>query len=297
MRYHLIIILTGLLIGLLIAQEEKTVNKTFEGIEEIEIELVLGDCEITKGADNKIHVLVTYTHSSDNFEPIFRERSGRLNLEEKFRGKNGEGDSHWELKIPDGIEVEFESATGNLLLTNLTTELEGSSGTGNIEVRNSSGEFELNSGTGKVEIKDSQGEFELNSGTGRVSVEMCEGEFDANSGTGKVEAINIKVNSKGDFNSGTGDVTVISPSGENFTLEINSGTNDAVLDMKGQKLKGYFEFRTQARSGKIRCSEKWDTEEEYQEGRTTYLKKSFTRGETNPRYYISSGTGDAELKK
>jgi hypothetical protein len=126
---------------------------------------------------------------------------------------------------------------------------------------------------------------------------MCEGDFDANSGTGEVEAKNIILDNEGEFNSGTGDVSVISPGGQNFTLEINSGTNDALLDMRGQKLKGYFEFTTQAGSGKIRSSEKFDKEEEYQEGRTTYLKKSFTRGGSNPKYYISSGTGDAELKK
>ena len=67
--------------------------------------------------------------------------------------------------------------------------------------------------------------------------------------------------------------------------------------MKGQELKGYFEFQIQEGSGKIRCPEKFDNEEEYQKGNRTYLKKSFTRGDANSRYYISSGTGDAELKK
>jgi hypothetical protein len=296
MKFYSVIIIMVFFLSVLWAQEEKSLNKTFEGIEKIEINLVLGSCEITRGNDQKISIKLTYTHSEDYFEPVLRQVSNRLTVEEKFRGKNGEGDSYWILEIPDGMDIEFESATGNLFMTGVEAELDGSSGTGNIEISNASGEFDLSSGTGNIEVKDSKGDFELNSGTGKVILEMCEGDFDANSGTGKVEASKIKLRYSGEFNSGTGEVMVKSPSGGDFTLEVNSGTNDAVLDMRGQKLTGYFELKTKKGAGKIRSSEKFDKEEEYKESGSTYLKKSFTRGSADPKFYISSGTGDAELK-
>jgi hypothetical protein len=292
-----IIFLGLLIVNLLFAQTEKVVEKTFDDVSKIELDLVLGDCEISRGTDSKVKVRLTYSHSEDYFEPSFRFSDGRLLLEEHFNGKNGEGDSYWVLEVPNGLDIEFESATGNLVVSNLETELDGSSGTGNIELSNSSGEFDLNSGTGNIKVKDSKGEFELNSGTGRVSLENCEGEFDANSGTGKVEAENIVVDIEGEFNSGTGEVTVIAPSGDDFTMEINSGTNDAVLNMKGKKLEGYFELKADSRSGKIRSSVKFDKEEELNEGDSKTIKKSVTFGKSTPKYYISTGTGSAELKK
>ena len=84
--------------------------------------------------------------------------------------------------------------------------------------------------------------------------------------------------------------------GDDFDLRLNSGTGDAVLDMKKQPLAGYFEFRAHARRGEIECPEKFDTEEKGGSDNDEYVLKSFTRGKKSPRYFISTGTGTAELK-
>jgi len=130
-----------------------------------------------------------------------------------------------------------------------------------------------------------------------VVVEDCQGDFDVNSGTGKVIAKNLTIEREAEFHSGTGSAEMTAPSGKDFDLEINSGTGDAVLDMQGKSLEGYFEFQAHSRKGEIICPEKFDKEEEYGENGETYLRKSFTRGKETPRYFISTGTGEAELRK
>jgi len=104
----------------------------------------------------------------------------------------------------------------------------------------------------------------------------------------------ININNEAEFNSGTGDAEVTDPTGEDFDLSINSGTGDATLKLDGTPLEGYFEFSTT--SGNIKCSVDFDEETEYSEGYDKSIRKSFTKGKKIPRYFISSGSGTAELE-
>jgi len=277
----------------LFSQGKKEIEKSFDAKEQVKIKLVLGDCLIKASPDDKIHVQLVYSYNDDYFEAKFREKSKSITIQEKFYGQTGGGFSKWMISVPQKTEVEFESATGDLNLEGVNGIFDGNSGTGNIEVLDSKGEFELNSGTGSVIVERSEGEFELNSGTGRVKIEDCIGEFDANSGTDRVRAHNITIETEGEFNSGTGDVEVFRPQGKDFDLSVSSGTNDATVIMDGLPIEGFFEFTASARSGDIDCPIDFDTEEESGDE----VRKSFTRGKKSPRYYISTGTGTAELKR
>ena len=309
-------ILSLILAASLFAQEEKKINKTFDKKNRIRIKLVLGDCNIKKSNDNKIHVNLVYSYSDENFEAIFRERSSYIELREKFHGDNDRGESRWTISIPEGVDIDFKSATGGISIEKVNAEIDGNTGTGDIEIMDASGQYDLSSGTGRVDISDSKGEFDLSSGTGRVEVGNSEGEFDLRSGTGNVmiedskgnfnlssgtgdvEANNITIEDDGEFSSGTGDAEVISPNGENYDLTVSSGTNDATLDMNGKSIEGYFEFTCQERRGRIDCPIKFDDEEKYERNNhNTYLRKSFTKGKKSTRYYIKTGTGKAKLKR
>jgi DUF4097 and DUF4098 domain-containing protein YvlB len=281
----------------LLAQGKKEIEKTFEAKDLVKIKIVLGDCFIKASPDEKVHVHLVYSYDDEYFEAKFREKSSSIVIQEKFYGQNGDGFSKWTISLPENTEVDFESATGDLNLEGVNCEIDGNTGTGSIEVLDVSGRFDLNTGTGSILVEGSNGEFDLNSGTGRVKIEDCVGEFDANSGTGRVRAHNITIETEGEFNSGTGDVEVSRPQGKDFDLSVNSGTNDATVDMDGLPIEGYYEFEASARSGDIDCPVEFDTEEEYYEGGGDQVRKSFTRGKKSPRYFISTGTGTAELKE
>jgi hypothetical protein len=284
----------------LFGQAEEIIEKTFPKKDEVKFKLALGEANITKSTDDKIHVRLEYTYDKDRFEAKFIEKEKSLILEEKFHGNghnNHGGEGIWNVSIPGGVEIEFNSGTGGLTLEGVDVEVDGNSGTGSIEVRDAKGEFKLNSGTGDVEAAGSTGDFDLNSGTGNVVVMECKGDFEGNSGTGDVEASDITIETTANFNSGTGDAEVVSPNGADYDLTVSSGTGDALLDFSGKPLQGRFEFTCHARRGRIVCPEKFDSEEKYEEGDQTYLKKTFTRGKDSPQYFISTGTGKAELKK
>ena len=275
---------------------EEKVDKEFSAKKEVRIKLVLSDCELTASTNKKIQVHHESTYDPDRYRVIMEERGDRLYLEEKFYDDHPGGSAHWKVAVPPGTEVEFNSATGDLTVKGFKGELEGNSGTGDIDLENSDGEFDLNSGTGNIIVKASSGEFDLNSGTGTVRINDAKGDFKANSGTGRCQANNITILREGEFNSGTGDVRVEKPVGDEFDLEINSGTGDAILDLQGQPVIGYFEFKAHARRGDIECPVEFDEEERGGRDDNEYMRKSFTREKRSPRYFISTGTGTAELK-
>ncbi|UCE22429.1 MAG: DUF4097 family beta strand repeat protein [Candidatus Aminicenantes bacterium] len=301
--------------ALLAAPEEK-LDKTFSKKDEIRFKLVLGDCHLKKSSDGRIHVHLVYSYEPDmSYEPRMEERRNTLYLEEKMHGNNPKGYSTWTVEVPDDIEIDFKSATGNLVVEGLNIEIDGSTGTGdidliqvegeydlstgtgNIELSQVKGEYDLSSGTGNVYASDSEGEFELSSGTGYVKIKNCKGNFEASSGTGDVSAEGLTIDLDGEFSSGTSDVEVSFPDGTDFELRISSGTDDAILNMNGKQIKGYFEFTCQERRGRIVCPVKFDKEEEYRKNDQTYLRKSFTQGKDVPKVYIKTGTGTARLKK
>ncbi len=244
----LFVFLNFMVSAALLAAPEEKVDKTFSKKDEIRFKLVLGDCNLKKSSDGRIHVHLVYSYEPDmSFESRIEERGGRLYLEEKMRGNNPKGYSTWTVEVPDDIEIDFKSATGSLTVEGLNLEIDGSTGTGDINLSQVKGKYDLSSGTGDVEAYDSEGEFELSSGTGNVEIQNCKGNFDVNSGTGNVKAEGITLEFDGEFSSGTGDAEVSFPDGTDFELRVSSGTDDAILNMNGKQVKGYFEFTCHAR--------------------------------------------------
>jgi hypothetical protein len=291
------LLLNSIIVLPLIATDKKEIDKSFSEKDKMRIKLVLGDCYLKNSTDGKINIHIIHSYPEDSFEARFREKGNALIIEEKLYGRNSDGNSSWTIAIPKDIEIDFESATGDLILENVTLEIEANTGTGNIEADNVNGKIDLSTGTGNIEVINSEGDLELNSGTGRVIIEDSKGNFDANSGTGDVEVKNITIEDEADLNSGIGDVEAVSPRGTDFDLSINSGTNDAILDMNGSPIEGYFEFTAHSRKGRIVCPIEFDKEDEYSNGDGKYIRQSFTKGKNTPRYFISTGTGKAKLIK
>lgn len=296
-------------------REAKIVEKTFDGIESLRIDLVLGGCRIEQGRGNGVSVRLEYTYDDDEFEFDMQERGSTLYLEEDFEGDNVKGDSEWTITVPKGIDIQFESATGGLEVVGVTGEIEANSGTGSIVIADFDGEVDANSGTGHVSVTGSKGEFEVNSGTGRITIDDCTGDIDANSGTGSVvvmkakgdfkvnsgtgnvEARNIELLESGDFNSGTGRAEIDLPKGGSYELEVSSGTGNAVVECGGRKIDAYVEMTAKKRNGRISSSFDFEGEEEFTRHDDEYVRKYFTSGSGSSKIKISTGTGTAKLKK
>jgi len=295
--------------------EAKVVEKQFDGIETLRIELVLGGCRIEQGRGDAVSVRLEYTYDDDEYEFDMDAHGGTLRLEEEFDGHDVKGESDWTITVPKGIDIRFESATGGLEVVGVTGELEASSGTGSMEITDFDGELDVSSGTGHVSVTGSKGEFDISSGTGKVTIDDCSGLFDASSGTGgvvvmktkgdieassgtgNVEARDIEILENGEFSSGTGRAEIDLPKGKSYDLEVSSGTGHAVVDCAGRKIDGYVEMTAKKRSGRISSAFDFEGSEEFERHDDTYVRKYFTAGDGSCNIKISTGTGTAKLKK
>jgi hypothetical protein len=175
----LFVFLSFMVSAALMAAPEEKVEKTFSKKDEIRFKLVLGDCQLKKSSDGRIHVHLVYSYEPDmSYEPRIKERGDTIYLEEKMRGNNPKGYSTWTVEVPDDIEIDFKSATGNLAVEGVKIEVDGNTGTGNIELNQVKGEYDVSTGTGNIEVYESQGEFDVSSGTGRVKIKNSKGYFE-----------------------------------------------------------------------------------------------------------------------
>lgn len=298
-RMIVLILFATLFSASLLFAGDHEVNKSFTFKKKVRVKLVLSDCEFVASADKNINVSVKFNYDPDEYEVSFKEKSSSITMKEEFRNSSGNhsGDSNWKIAVPKDVKIDFNSATGDIEIHKVEIRIDANTGTGEISIRDSKGEFDINTGTGDIEVSNSEGEFDLNTGTGSVDIKESSGSFSANSGTGNVKARMITIVDDADFNSGTGDVKIIHPLGSNYDLSLNSGTDDAILDLDGVPVDGYFELSANARRGDIDCPVKFDKEEEIDHGNNKSLRKSFTRGKSKNRFFIGTGNGTAKLIK
>jgi hypothetical protein len=297
------------------SQEEKTVEKSFDGVESIDLNTASGDCIVKKGGGNDVKVVVTYTYDEDDYTPKMDQNGSRLKLEEKFHDNNVRGSSKWELTVPDGLSIEFNSGSGDLELSDLKGEIDFNTGSGDAHIENFDGELKCNSGSGNFELKNIKGEAKVNSGSGDhhisdsdvyakantgsgdVKVNDSKGGYKLNTGSGDVEAARIALTEEGNFNTGSGDVEVILEAALVDNVSANSGSGDAVVDFNGNEIEGEVVMTCKKRGGNIKAPFKFDKEEEIDRNGEIYLKKTAKFGSKDILIEVGTGTGTAEIRK
>ncbi len=279
------------------AQKPKELKQTFEKMDRIKIETVSGDCVIERSETSQISLVVISAYDPpDSFEPRIKERGSTLHLSEKMRRSNS-GYSTWVLTVPDGVEIDFSSASGDLSISEVRGQFASSTASGDIEVDNATGEFEFSSASGDVRLDGCAGEFDISTASGDIRVDGCTGLFDLSSASGDVVARNLKFEDDADFSAASGDVDVQLGAVCEFDLEISSASGSATLDLNSYEPKGRFELVAKVHSGDIDCPFDFDEEETFERHGDEYVMKSFSRGGSEPVITISTASGEAELRK
>ena len=86
MKYFSSIVLTGIFLiscTTTHSQEEKTVEKSFEGIQSIKLSTASGDCKISKGDGDAVLVRVIYTYAVDLYTPKMEKNGSMFSLFKK----------------------------------------------------------------------------------------------------------------------------------------------------------------------------------------------------------------------
>ena len=277
---------------------QKTIERTFDGIDEIDMSLGSGDAVFEKGSGDKVQLVLR--HSFDSYQPTIEKRGDKLFIREEQRNGNWSrsGSATWTFTIPDGLELEFNTGSGDVSVEGLEMDARVNSGSGDFEIASASGEYKMNTGSGDVEIRKSEGRYRMNTGSGDVELSDVAADIDANTGSGDIEADGLTVAGSCNLNSGSGDVEVSLAGPLDYDISVNSGSGDAVVDFNGAKIEGTIVMQANKRHGRIVAPFKFDTEEEIDNGGSSpTLRKTVKLGDKDVRINIGTGSGTAQVKE
>ncbi len=259
------------------AESKQNITRTFSKRNIVKIKIFNGDCVVEKSGDENIQVQLEHSFTAKVFKPIFMEKKYSLVLKEKIRG-SASGKSTWFLKVPDNTFVVFTSASGNLSVKGLKSDVTGETGSGNFE------------------ISDFKGKLKLNTGYGNIHIAHTKGSFDIFTAKGDIQADSIEMESSGEFATARGNVSVSLAVSSEYDLTLSSALGDVVLDYKDNAMKGYFEFTARASEADIISAVSFDKEEEFYKDKIRYLRKSLTKGLDLPKILIKVHIGKAVFK-
>ena len=314
-RLFFTIILATLLFSCSIAQEEKTVEKSFEGLDKIEADFASGDLTLVKGSSSTVYVKLVYTYDDDHFTPEFEQNGSKLEIEENFKRGNNNGYSKWTITMPDGIEIEINTASGDISADGLEVDIDSNSGSGDIDLSDISGDLDANTGSGDIDLEDYDGEISVNTGSGDIKVSDTEGEislnagsgditlssvnadFSVNTGSGDISGEQLTIAGSSSFNSGSGDTEVSLAKALDHNISLNSGSGNAELDFNGNEISGFITMKATKGRGDIVAPFKFDKEEEEEQGNQTIIKKTAKIGSKAVNINIGTGSGKAVIGK
>ena len=301
--------------SLTLAARENEVHKEFDGVKSVRLRTVSGDCIVKTHRSDKVVVDLFYDVDPEGaFDYEMDERRGRLVIKERWKGSSS-GDVNWALTVPEGVDVEFTTASGDLEVTGPVGEVEASTASGDIELDNANGDIEVSTASGDVTIIGGDGELKVSTASGDVNAEKIAGDaristasgeieisdskgiFELSCASGEITAEDIVVEGSSTFSTASGSVKVILAETAEYDLSLSAASGDVTLDYNGNPVKGYFEFKSRKRRGRITCPFDFDEEEEYERWDQTYVWKWFSKGGDEPEISLSTASGKITLKK
>ena len=309
------------LAGAMNAFAQERIEKSFSGVENLRLKTASGNGIIKKGNGNEVKIVLEYTYDEDDYTPTFDQNASTLVIEEEFRRSRWtKGYAEWTLEIPDGMDVNFKTGSGNIEVSGLDIMINAGSGSGNIEMDDMTGEFSAstgsgnltfnqlegplsaNTGSGSIRIERLSGNANLNTGSGNIRLRDAQGEFGVNTGSGNLEFQAATIMGKSTFNTGSGNVTVNLAAQLNHDMSLNTGSGNATLDFDGQEIAGRFimkasdkddisaPFRFDKESGNGNDDRGW-------RGRRGSYTKEATIGNKDIVVRISTGSGRAIVRE
>lgn len=293
------------------AQSE--IDQNFSGISAIDISTGSSDCIVKKGTGSEVNVKLDHTFG-DDFKPTVEKRGNKLVIKETYKNGSNRGQATWTLTIPNGTDLKFNTGSGDFEATDLEVDLTLNAGSGDFELQDIKGDITSNAGSGDLELQDFSGQLNVNVGSGDLEIENASGQVKLNCGSGDIELSNINATiaanvgsgdisaervtlaGKGDFNSGSGDVSVDLAATPTSNVSVNSGSGDAHLDFSGNDINGTVIMTANKKNGEIEAPFSFDNVEEIDNGSDhVTVKKTAKLGNSSVVIKIGTGSGTASV--
>ncbi len=289
-------------------------NRLFTPKELIDIQLVSGSCRINAGPADAIHVRVVHRYGpADKFTATLSEEDNLLRLREEFFSL-ARSQTEWTIEAPPQTQFRIHSASGDIILTELTGPIEVESVSGDIKVRGTTGRLALKTATADIDLANCVGDITAETGSGLIKAQTLDGtlHFTTNSGpikskdlsgqlsfysnSGDISAAALHATGPGFFDTTSGDLAIGLAQAPVAEMTLQTVSGDAVLDYGGAPISGNFSFYAQVHRGEIIAPFSFDREEQHELEGHTYQLKSFSRTDDLPQILLRTDSGRAELR-
>ncbi len=316
------ILITALSLGAsaAVAQQDEstTVGRAFSGVKLIKINATGGTFELSHSSTSVVQVSVTYNLDKKKYHPIFEQTDSTVFLKEEFVYKpTGTQQATWQVKIPDGLHIQFSSVAGDLNITNLKVDLSASSFSGNYTWKNTSGNCTIESPGGDIKvdyhygninikgrsgnaiISKHTGNLNITTGPGDVTLSEVTGGISVTTGSGSIQAQRVTLTQKSSLNTLAGAAELWLAAPIKYPLSIDTKSGPAILHCKGNQLEGMLIMTANKKSGGIKAPFTLNKTEEIKDEATGTLRirNTLQLGSSNNVISFDTESGVIVIKK
>ena len=285
----------ALLIPSILCAQKAPYSSRFKGIKSIYFGVYHGDLKVI--GHNSDTVEISGISQSPEEMPVTKVSGKKLVFSENSKVDGSSPDwPVWTLKVPQHTDFDINISGGNVSIEYITGDINCHLGAGDIKLDQIDGAVEITAGTADIDLTRSKGKFEGNTGTGDVNLDEVRGTFSFNSGTGKVKVINSVVMGTSQFNSGTGDLFFGGKGGVQADLSMNSGTDNALIELDKLNFEGTLQLKCSKSGGHIKAPFSFDEEKEERHGKDTNLVKTKKFGNKKVVVTVATGLGTASAR-
>jgi hypothetical protein len=197
----------------------------------------------------------------------------------------------WIIKVPIGTFIKCNGSSGDFKVTGFK------------------GFFKAVLGSGRFIFDNVEGKIDMSSAVMKVQINNSNGSFNISSAVGSIRATGLTISGNSSFSSAIGSIKISLARSSAADLYVGSNFNKAQVSFNGHPVTGYFEFIAMAGKGRIISPIKFDKEETFLDDiksyrdssdfgkKSEYKRKSFIRGDSNPKITLKTATGIAQLIK
>jgi len=278
----------------LCAQEKNEIVQTYQKKASLQLKGLSGSkIQISSGEADHIEIRLA-NYNNPKFEYSIKEEDQTLIISEDIIDYNGKEPTPkskygWSIVLPIGTHVRANGATCDVRLIHF------------------SGTWICQFAKCDALIEKTKGQIQISAAELDAKIFDAEGCFDFSAARGDVEAEAINLTGASTFTTGHGNVEINLSQTVKHDLVVGSSFGRAVLNYQDHPVEGSFEFIARADKGKILSPYHFDVEEVFKSDKkqfkkesdfgemVDYWKKSFVRGNRNPKITLKAVTGTVEL--
>lgn len=182
-----------------IAQDRKVeVDKTFENITEVEVNVVFSDVVIEQATGSQVHVTgsVTWEREKEEYEITTRKSGTTLIVEvDHPRSSKGNASGHFYITMPAMTDADVNSVSGDIKVTGVgQRKVKCNTVSGDIVARKVGSDISANTVSGDISLDGVKGNARSNTVSGDAELANIDGNLKGNSVSGDFRITNLKGN-------------------------------------------------------------------------------------------------------